>query len=288
MTEEETLINLPPELERVIFELAAWLYPSMIQTLILVAKRVWIWIEPQLYHVVLCDGGETQLLIKMLEYKSPEFLQAHVRHLALSSSTSRDEVTRILSICTNICDLALWTGDTYPAMLPLLRNLTSLKCLSINLYSLFGGPENFQIPPVDDLALKNLTHLDVFSDIPEPLWPFFGMLPSLTHLSLSDFTILAWWTWYSTLDMFQPSDTADPRLCSVSCQEFRLDWIEGAWGRCDYWRRAESMVEKRRSRGLPWWCRKKVDRIINLGVMSKTHCANTTMLWNNGYNTVDI
>ncbi|KAK7055736.1 hypothetical protein R3P38DRAFT_3253727 [Favolaschia claudopus] len=267
MTEEETLINLPPELERVIFELAAWLYPSMIQTLILVAKRVCIWIEPQLYHVVLCDGGETQLLIKMLEYKSPEFLQAHVRHLALSSSTSRDEVTRILSICTNIRDLALWTGDTYPAMLPLLRNLTSLKCLSINLYSLFGGPENFQIPPVDDLAFKNLTHLDVFSDIPEPLWPFFGMLPSLTHLSLSDFydsdmvdmvfdtcasleLLVVVSTEEDNEDMFQPSDTADPRLCSVSCQEFRLDWIEGAWGRCDYWRRAESMVEKRRSRAV--------------------------------------
>jgi hypothetical protein len=41
--EERTLVNFPPELERVIFELAAWHYPDTMTTLILVAKKVCIW-----------------------------------------------------------------------------------------------------------------------------------------------------------------------------------------------------------------------------------------------------
>ncbi|KAJ6550049.1 hypothetical protein B0H19DRAFT_1160293 [Mycena capillaripes] len=52
---------LPPELERLIFEIAALESPKSMPALILVARRVQIWIEPLLYGVLaLTPGAKTQ------------------------------------------------------------------------------------------------------------------------------------------------------------------------------------------------------------------------------------
>ncbi|KAJ7879703.1 hypothetical protein B0H13DRAFT_1571256, partial [Mycena leptocephala] len=44
---------LPPELERIIFELAAFVNPASMPSLLLVAPRVKIWIEPLLYETLI-------------------------------------------------------------------------------------------------------------------------------------------------------------------------------------------------------------------------------------------
>ncbi|KAF7375406.1 hypothetical protein MSAN_00428200 [Mycena sanguinolenta] len=264
--EAETLVNLPPELERVIFELAAWQEPGIIKSLILVAKRVRVWIEPELYRVVLCyghDGG--QRLLQMMESKPSEFLQKHVHHLALSASVERSDVTRILSTCTKVHDLALWTGKTDTELLSDLRNLTNLRHLSVNLFELFGGDRNFQLPRLDELPFAHLTHLDVFSAMPMTLWPFFSMLPRLTHLSLSDTYIprliqtaldtctvlqLLVVVWNESPGDAVPftSTISDPRFCVVWCEAYEEDWEEGAHGGSDFWHRAEIARQKRRER----------------------------------------
>ncbi|KAJ7733068.1 hypothetical protein DFH07DRAFT_141322 [Mycena maculata] len=259
---EAELIGLPIELERVIFELAAWWYPETTQTLILVAKRVCIWIEPLLYQVVLSNGNPDRLL-QMMQAKSPEFLRKHVHHLAFSSVIPRSEITRVLSTCTNIYDLALWTGDTYPGLLGDMGNLTHLRQLSVNLYALFGGHEEFNIPPPAELPFSHLTHLDVFSAVPEPLWSVFATLPALTHLSFSDYYIpelisavlqtceplkLLIVVWTQDADpMWETPEIADPRFCMIACPQFENDWELGAWGGLDFWRRADDFVARKRN-----------------------------------------
>ncbi|KAJ7235603.1 hypothetical protein B0H12DRAFT_1327423 [Mycena haematopus] len=256
--ETESFVNLPAELERVIFELAAWQEPAMIKTLILVAKRVCIWIEPELYRVILCSGhGSVERLLQMMQSKPPEFLQKHVHHLALSTPIARSDVTRVLSTCTNIRDLALWTGITDPEMLSDMRNLSNLQHLSVNLFDLFGGHQQFQLPRLGELPFAHLTHLDVFSSMPEALWPLFGMLPRLTHLSFNDTYFpeivqmaldmcatlqLLVVVWTHSIDDEPAVDTleiSDPRFCMVWCEMFEDDWKEGAQGGVDFWHRAE-------------------------------------------------
>ncbi|KAJ6483522.1 hypothetical protein C8R47DRAFT_1048968 [Mycena vitilis] len=254
--------NLPPELERDIFELAAWKCPESIPTLILVAKRVCIWIEPQLYQVVLSSGTPERLL-RMLESKPAEFLRRHVHHLALSSVIPRSEVARVLSICTDVQDLAIWTGDTYPELLTDMRNLSNLQRLSVNLYELFGGPKEFRLPNLVEVPFLHLTHLDIFSHMPEALWPIFGMLPSLTHLAFSDYysyemmqtaldicprleLVVVVWTQEDDVERSEDAlGITDARFCIVSCQHFESDWERGAWGEGDFWSRADELLLRR-------------------------------------------
>ncbi|KAJ7150511.1 hypothetical protein C8R43DRAFT_1006007 [Mycena crocata] len=253
--------SLPFELERVIFELAAWQYPETVLTLILVARRVCIWIEPLLYHVLVVNRKDGWL-IRIIQSKSPEFLCQHVHHLALSNGITRSELTLMLSMCTNLEDLALWTGDTYPELLSEMQHLTHLRRLSINLFDLFGGHTRFKLPSIEELPFGNLTHLDIFSNVPEEIWPVFGTLASLTHLSFSDYYIpellakaldscallqvlIVVWT-QDTDFVPETPEITDPRFCMVSCPNFEADWELGAWGGLDFWNRADQFVASKR------------------------------------------
>ncbi|KAJ7757565.1 hypothetical protein B0H16DRAFT_1885583 [Mycena metata] len=240
---------LPPELERVIFELAVWQNPETIFALVLVAKRVCTWIEPELYHVVVF--GKPRSLL-MLESKPSQFLGQHVHHLAIPANVLHVDVVRILSTCTGVHDLAIWNNiSTRPDLLPLLRKLTNLQCLSANLFALFGGRDDFT--------------LDQFR-IPSPrgatgLWPVFKLLPRVTHLSVTDtyspevinaalgtcpVLQLLVAVWGRDPAMSPPPDeskiSTDPRFCIVLCSLFEFDWELGARGGRDVWRRAEEAV----------------------------------------------
>ncbi|KAJ7096692.1 hypothetical protein B0H15DRAFT_826062 [Mycena belliarum] len=261
---EDDIQRLPIELERLIFELTARVYPDTITTLILVARRICVWIEPFLYQVVLSSGyGER--VTRIMASKPPEFLRQHVQqHLALSCSMSRRYVSYILSTCTNIQNLALWTGDTYPALLDDMRHLTNLRRLSVSLFKLFGGNAMKLLPSKEDLPFSHLTHLDVFGEVIEPVWPVFGMLPCLTHLSISDqyipqllqraldevptlrLLVVVWTTDPPIWDVEETVIT-DPRFCTIFCH-FDSDWEIGALGGLDFWCRAEDFIA-RRARG---------------------------------------
>ncbi|KAJ7606677.1 hypothetical protein FB45DRAFT_949646 [Roridomyces roridus] len=257
---------LPPELERMIFELAAWWHPETIHSLILVARRVCIWVEPCLYRVSICrTGPERDSLLRMVESKQPAYLATHVHHLALSCALGSDQVSRILSICTGVRDLALWTGYTYPELLADLQQLKQLRRLSVNLRELCKTPMGtFAIPSAVELEpFAYLTHLDVFSELPESLWPIFQLLPSLTHLSFSEdlyiqaLVIMVLETCTSLQAVIficdfnvlweEPPEIPDPRFCVVACPNFHEDWQLGALGKeADFWARADQFIATKR------------------------------------------
>ncbi|KAJ7757567.1 hypothetical protein B0H16DRAFT_1885585 [Mycena metata] len=256
---------LPVELERLIFELAAWQDPEIIFTLILVAKRVCIWIEPELYHTVVFRKSRSLL---MLQSKPAEFLRQHVHHVAISVELEYDDVVQILSTCTGVHDLAIWNNAaTRPDLLPLIHKLTNLQRLSANLFALFGGREGFtldqfRIPPPEELPLASLTHLDLFGPLPERLWSVFRTLRQLTHLALTDLyprelipaalgtcpvlrlLVVKW-----SLDAKMPAASkisTDPRFCIVRCTDYEFDWERGARGRTNVWHAAATKIRARR------------------------------------------
>ncbi|KAJ7191739.1 hypothetical protein GGX14DRAFT_481125 [Mycena pura] len=259
--------HLPPELELAIFKLTARFYPEMIHTLILVCKRVCTWVEPLLYKVVQNNStGSEDRILRMMTSKPPEYLQAHVRHVALFNFIDRRDVSRLLSTCTDIEDLAIWSGDTYPALLDIMRHLTRLRHLSVNIFDLFGGYSHFQLPPVEQLPLSlvNLTHLDVFGTPTAELCPFFGMLSALTHLAFSDIympllvqhaldtcpalqVLVIVWTQSDAHE--ETPEITDPRFCTVFCTNFNEDWETGAWDGEDFWYRAEAIKHRREIKG---------------------------------------
>ncbi|KAJ7062172.1 hypothetical protein C8F01DRAFT_1136754 [Mycena amicta] len=277
--------RLPLELERIIFELAAWNRSSMSWQLIRVARRVKIWIEPLIYRVsLISNDADLQRLQRLLhDHEQSTYAKKHLHHLALSTNVSRAAIKEILSVCTNITDLALWTGDTYPALLDEMQALDKLTP------ALFDGPRGFQLPTKDSEQFRpfaSLTHLDVFSSQPSTLIPFLNMLPALTHLSFTDdyapraiTTILSTCErlrilmLLSTGDRFMTvydSDTPrstptavsdfvaeaaeeeidDPRFCVLSCGEFRDDWLVGAWDGSDVWARGEERVATRANKSV--------------------------------------
>ncbi|KAJ7757570.1 hypothetical protein B0H16DRAFT_1416630 [Mycena metata] len=266
---------LPAELERSVFEFSAWQNPETIFTLILVAKRVCIWIEPELYHMVAFRKPRSFL---MLQSKPAEFLRRHVRGVAIPGNISHVDIERILSKCTGVYDLTLsmephWNyAMPRPKLLPRLCTLTNLQRLSTNLFALCGGrghggfDAQFRMPSSEELPFASLTHLDIFGLVPNQLWPVFGMLPQLTHLSLNDTALpgpelinavlgacpvlkvlVVLWTRDVRISPLPDESkiNTDPRFCIVRCLYYDFDWECGARGGPDVWRRAEEAVTKK-------------------------------------------
>ncbi|KAJ7699011.1 hypothetical protein B0H17DRAFT_317412 [Mycena rosella] len=133
-----TTPSLPTELERAIFELAANTSPSTIPTLLRVAQRVRIWLEPLLYRVLVFDNFKSGLnLREAIEAKSAHFLSA-VRHVNFVQGViTTSDAKSILESCPGIVNLGLPWDVADPSLLPLLGTMC-LQRLSANLLELFG------------------------------------------------------------------------------------------------------------------------------------------------------
>ncbi|KAJ6456778.1 hypothetical protein C8R47DRAFT_186290 [Mycena vitilis] len=180
---QSALPFFPAELEREIFETAA-MYHGDIPTLLRVARRVFVWIEPLLYRVVrVWDRNSLHALSRAIESKPTDFFKKCVRHLSLELGLPMGgDAVRILGVCTGIVDLALDEHMASPKLLPVMATM-SLQMLSVHLDFLFGGAIELAHP-----AFTYLTHLDVmdFGDsAAETL--ILAQLPALhalTHLAL--------------------------------------------------------------------------------------------------------
>ncbi|KAJ7620818.1 hypothetical protein DFH06DRAFT_62134 [Mycena polygramma] len=176
----------PAELEREIFETTAQRHPGEILTLLRVARRVLVSIEPLLYRV----ARESELrwaslnaFLKAVDSKPADFFHKCVRHLCLEFMTRTDDAVRILEVCTGVVDLALGDQATSPDLLPFLAKMP-LRRLSADLSSLFGEAINLAHP-----MFRSLTHLDMM-DLGDCEWepeilPHIPALPALTHLALN-------------------------------------------------------------------------------------------------------
>ncbi|KAF7313039.1 hypothetical protein MKEN_00988900 [Mycena kentingensis (nom. inval.)] len=259
--------RLPPELERVIFELAAE-HLTDIHRLVLVCWRVKEWVEPLLYRtIVVCketvpDIPQTSLraLVSCLELKDPAFLAHATRNLLISDALG-DDVLRITSFFPNLDNLYLECSAGQLAPLP---RLTKLHCPLIELIR--RGPA----PLGEDFAthsmFANITHLELFDHpfptrmrpVPpevHPGWTALSQLPQLTHLAVMEFEdsqiyvhilhvcrarlrILVVSILHSfnhptrhpldALPPLHPGLAEDPRFVVMSLRHFYEDWQRGA------------------------------------------------------------
>ena len=191
---------LPPELERLIFELAARdMSPKGSTTLLLVAKRVhnW-WVCILLRHYFQTDMNELEIRrIRPLIFRvfnqmakppfpdlknSPRLLET-TGHLAerllVGYNPTQHYLETLLSFCPNLVDLATWVFRI-KSIFPILDKLP-LRRLSANFDDLTY--EDFLARPF----FVNLTHLEIFTFIGKTWDKKFEALvhlPNLTHLSI--------------------------------------------------------------------------------------------------------
>ncbi|KAJ7439697.1 hypothetical protein B0H11DRAFT_2293343 [Mycena galericulata] len=276
----------PPELEREIFELSALLDSRVIPRLILVAHRVRIWIEPLLYRVISVEALSLiyhtmakrqipeDILLAALESKPMSIWRDHTRHLYVGLPAG-ENMTRILSMCSRISDLALFRANyeppfQYSKFLPLMAAMPLVR-LSTYLRALFYHERvDFSHP-----IFTHITHLNLLDTRAGDWWPEgLGRLPCLTHISfdfpsspypsgLHDHFLRDVFAHCALLEVFifrcRNDDEVrgnlpyytyladEPRSVLLGVYNLLEDWQIGAEGGVDYWVRAERFIKQRQS-----------------------------------------
>ncbi|KAF9523477.1 hypothetical protein CPB83DRAFT_862755 [Crepidotus variabilis] len=274
--------RLPLELEREIFELAAHEDPKTAYALLLVAKKVHIWIESSLYRVVVkafhngvfpsspfiqkFEDAFHQGVLSPPEVKRQAF---YVQHALIS----RGDALPLLTMCPNIVDLAIWCSiDSHKIEISTMLPLIPIQKLSIRpTYLLKENPDYFR----DTTLARSLTHFDMVC-VDGPFWAdgwkFLSCLPRLTHLAVDGTNV------YPTIEgVLRESETItlvvrcpgtvcapgdknedteyekrygeDSRLVFCKYPENPLNcWEGGANGGQDMWNMAESLQQVKKNR----------------------------------------
>ncbi|KAF7296911.1 hypothetical protein MIND_00922900 [Mycena indigotica] len=86
---DNIVTRVPRELEREILELAAEMHSTSIISLLLVAKRTFVWLEPYIFRKVHLSGDSTgnaaqEAFLHAAVSKPPPFLANGVRRIVLS------------------------------------------------------------------------------------------------------------------------------------------------------------------------------------------------------------
>ncbi|KAJ7607283.1 hypothetical protein DFH06DRAFT_1018613, partial [Mycena polygramma] len=170
-------------LKRAVFETAALMHNGEIPTLLRVARRVLIWIEPLLYRVLRVSNlkaSRVHALLKAIESKPADFFHKCVHHLSLEYITMANAL-RILGVCTGVLDLALAGHLASPDILPVLAPMP-LQRVSTYLGVLFGGANNLAHPTFT--CVTHLNAMDLDDDGETGILAPLPALPALTHLAL--------------------------------------------------------------------------------------------------------
>ncbi|KAJ7627467.1 hypothetical protein FB45DRAFT_921408 [Roridomyces roridus] len=260
---------LPPELERVIFELAAYLSPFSMHKLMLVAWRVKEWIEPLRYHVAVAsatDGGYystrryPQADISQLLLSPASHLHHTVHHLCLVNPNATD-TRSLLSNCPNV--QGIWgSGPELKQLLTIQpRRLTRLH---LDLERLFRPPTP---PDFTHRVFSHITHLEIFDrprTIDLTVWSGLASLPHLSHLAFNSeqfisilpdllracraLRVLALVVTAERVEVAVPPVLVEEvRFVWMVCAEYVKDWHIGAFTGRDFWARAEKFIDMRRT-----------------------------------------
>ncbi|KAJ7670049.1 hypothetical protein DFH06DRAFT_160167 [Mycena polygramma] len=277
----------PPELERVIFEVAAASAPRSIPQLALVAWRVKIWVEPFLYRTIVvadhrprlhANFAKSGIHIRAIEsgtftsiiHARETFVHDTVRQILLSHLAIQEE-TVVLSTCAAVENL--WITCTAPASSPHLVARFGdlrLKRLHAAVETLFGPDAN--LVDFGHSFFAHITHLEIFdlpSVVDEDVWGGLAQIPRLTHLAFNgggfipmcrvllricpSLRVLCIALLSPPNDAFHHSTNqnglrCDLRFVVLVCSKYIEDWIHGAHTGRDFWFRAEGFIEKRKSR----------------------------------------
>ncbi|KAJ7480275.1 hypothetical protein B0H11DRAFT_2233398 [Mycena galericulata] len=283
MSSSLALPILPVELEKEIFEIAAYSRPLCIPKLMLVAWRVKIWVEPLLYRIVILLGDRRLVCLDEMEgypyeddkiftrfrYTPPSVFRHSVRHLCLNLVF--DPVAEfILSASPGVEDLWIVSyGAGNASLLPIISPLP-LKRLHCCLEALFI-PDT-QIDFTHQL-FSHITHLEIFTDnnpeVTQP-WSEIALIPHLTHLGFNYenflhlspailntckslrvlvFLMINISEYPPLIEEHPELDdlVKDPRFVQMACAQYIKDWQMGALTGVDYWSRAEEFIAKRKS-----------------------------------------
>ncbi|KAJ7863381.1 hypothetical protein B0H13DRAFT_2070556 [Mycena leptocephala] len=272
--------TLPRELEREIFEIAAFSNRSSIPKLLLIARRVKIWIEPILYNVFVIDKLNTEDSLSadqcnnILNSKPPSFVRDHVHHLAMVYS-DHDPTLSILSKCSGAADLLFFSDYDLRGHPTFLSSLAAMSLRRLSVYQTFS----FDSFNSGDSILGLITHLHIHShDFTDPNKSSLqlGRLPRLTHFSVrrleagpflqdpnyqrrffdgvlihcKSLEVLVvihsdWYDW-ERFRLNHHYFDKDPRSVIVTVPDMD-DWENGATGGEDHWIKAERFIQKRRS-----------------------------------------
>nr|GAT51303.1 predicted protein [Mycena chlorophos] len=267
---------LPPELECTIFTLAAELNPSLCTVLILVAHRVFVWIEPLLYRRIDFTGDSASRALVNAAKQRPALLELGVRSLAIRLKASIDAhelFTVTLLACRHLTQLCIKHGSDplpdYHGLLATLQNLP-IRRLALSIHMLLHGPPA-TAPLHAAAALPHLTHLRVyyasFLMVSSHARAFITALPSLTHLavhpagascppSINDcveqelLNLRLVLLLRSPVSNFGfPSDVRDPRIVRMTMRARDTD--EADRRNLNHWERGEEIVENRLRLGAP-------------------------------------
>ncbi|KAJ7879057.1 hypothetical protein B0H14DRAFT_2710387 [Mycena olivaceomarginata] len=245
---------LPPELERLIFETAAELYPETIPNLLLVAVRVLEWIEPLKYRtftltVYSSTCPQFRLLQQAVKSKPVQFIHDNIRYLLADENFPAGSLDEVLPGCTGVISLALF--HTHPPMVSQLEAIRPQR-LSAPIASFFDHD-------TVDLTLplfSSLTHLDAFDSFVASSWSDWSslaLLPMLTHLAFlnlanlgADKILAACRKLQVLIGMHE--GRFGPRFLTMvlSTEDYVVDWKIGVQGGMDFWARADAFVAKRR------------------------------------------
>ncbi|KAJ7061748.1 hypothetical protein C8F01DRAFT_1369218 [Mycena amicta] len=179
--------RLPPELEHEIFAIAAFLDRSSIPDLLLVARRVHIWIEPFLYRsLTLSVPGQLRALLHISSAKPPSFLASAVRHVVFDivedSNSQPEAYTSALRLCTGVTHIAVSASrDNLLSDVLAIMSLMHIERFAGKIENLFNRPQHLE---PRHPAFRFLTHLEVFDNLnSDEIEAFIVSLPSLTHLA---------------------------------------------------------------------------------------------------------
>ncbi|KAJ7181336.1 hypothetical protein C8R43DRAFT_968965 [Mycena crocata] len=184
--------ELPPELQRDIFEVCALRYPAFIPTLMLVAHHIKEWVEPFLFRTIhICDDSwyldgncdrrpmPTHVVRRVTQSKSASFLAQNVRNLLFIGPIDESVVSAIWDLCSGPLNIFV---DLVYHSLPILAGL-NITHLCTTFDCLFLRPLGPNHP-----MFSNLTHLTIcnFPWGGTELWMDVARIPHLTHFSIDD------------------------------------------------------------------------------------------------------
>ncbi|KAJ6563999.1 hypothetical protein B0H19DRAFT_74829 [Mycena capillaripes] len=267
--------RLPPELERIIFEIVALSRATTIPKLMLIAWRVKDWLEPLLYRtVVIGDSSQLNInhrrtvglpdfrearLLQIIETK-PSFLQHAVKHLFIGVYAEGSAVDRIVVACPHITHLfAPFDPSDHIRALSTLRDVQYLTAHVALILTESGALHS---------SFQKVTHLELFlfadSGVScDGLCGCLELMPNLTHIAfnLPLQKIISHTALQANVQLqciiFLRAKTAmeegpllsDSRfLCFEQKMDWCLDWLRGARTGDDYWVLADEFLAARRAK----------------------------------------
>ncbi|KAG7448798.1 uncharacterized protein BT62DRAFT_1074334 [Guyanagaster necrorhizus] len=253
--------DLPAELEREIFEVAARMRPNSALDLVLVARRVRAWIQPLIYEMVTLGTDDTSLFLRTMDELPGEFFQQNVKRLCLTVSVEPEAAARILATCSGVRSLACWVDfravHHRVQFSPLIAS-QRLRRLSMEIRHF---RQLCREPLCHGALFLSLTRLDLIYWQPGELviWEL-AALPHLTHLGIiirdlpvTEAYLLSLIYMCPSLKVMavlidegaDPVPTRDLRIVWLPYPVMVLDWEAPFRGQEDTLARAEDIVKSR-------------------------------------------